>query len=185
MDLNELKGNIIGVVMNYQDKDNWQDKKINQIITTKLEDSLKMVNLNNLDTNIKYQNLSLKEQNQIKLASQLNNETIILNNFFQTFPLKEKINFKKLLKKISQYNKKIIIVSNNSEDFLNFVDKVYVINKEKIIFETNNLYDLGLYKYIKMPQIVEFVDLVRSKNVKIDDYFEIDELLKAVFRLKS
>ena len=72
----------------------------------------------------------------------------------------------------------------NSNLFFNLVDKVYVLNKE-IVYETSDMFDKTLSKYIDLPKIVEFTNKSENKGIKINHYKELDELLKAIYRIKS
>ena len=93
--------------------------------------------------------------------------------------------FKKLFKKIISYGRKIVLVDRNSNMFINCVDKMYVINNKKIVLEVNDIYDKGLEKYIEVPKIVEFTNKTLDYGVNINHYNELDDLLKAIYRIKS
>ena len=93
--------------------------------------------------------------------------------------------FKKLFKKIISYGRKIVLVDRNSNMFINCVDKMYVINNKKIVLEVNDIYDKGLEKYIEVPKIVEFTNKTLEYGVNINHYNELDDLLKAIYRIKS
>ena len=185
MELRELKGNIIGLIGDYPKIQYDDNLKVSEIVTKKNNDSLKMVGLNIKINDMLYKDLSIKEKNKVNLASQLTNDIIILHNFSQGLLQKEFISYRNLLKKISLYNRKIILIENNAEFFLNLVDKVYVINKDEIVFQTSDLFYFGLYQYIDMPKIVEFTYLTKRKGIKIDNYSEFNDLLKAIYRLKE
>ena len=68
--------------------------------------------------------------------------------------------------------------------FFNLVDKVYVLSNE-IVYETSDMFDKTLSKYIDLPKIVEFTNKSENKGIKINHYKELDELLKAIYRIKS
>lgn len=185
MELTTLTGNIIGVITNVKNPTQYQNETIAEIIKNKTDDSLKMVDLSISNKETKFQDLTPKEQNKCLLASQLQKKEIIVYNFTKGMLNKELIFYKNLFKKICSYNKKIIIVGNDIEFLLNLVDHIYVMKNDNIIFHTTNLFDLGLYQHVKMPKIIKFIELARDKKINIPDYQDFDELLKAIYRIKS
>ena len=72
----------------------------------------------------------------------------------------------------------------NSNLFFNLVDKVYVLSNE-IVYETSDMFDKTLSKYMDLPKIVEFTNKSENKGIKINHYKELDELFKAIYRIKS
>ena len=185
MDLNNLEGNIIGVITSDILKENYANKKVKEIVTLKREEALKMVGLTNLYLEQDFANLSSNDQNKVILASKLNDEVIILNDFTKGMLNKELLYFKNLFKKISTYNKKIILISNDINFFFKLVDHVYVIEKEQIIYETTDLTSSQLYEYIDKPNLLKFVDLTNEKGINLPYYLEFNDLLKAIYRLKQ
>lgn len=185
MDLKKLNGSIIGVISNDYQEENYSNKKIREIINKKPEESLKMVGLSSEFLDKNFAELSIRNKNKIILASKLHDEVIVLINFSKGMLKKDLDFFKKLLKKIVSYNKRIILVDKNSEMFLNCVDKLYVINNSNIIYEAINLFDTKLKDYIDIPKITEFINVTLDKGIRINEYTELDELLKAIYRIKS
>lgn len=61
---------------------------------------------------------------------------------------------------------------------------MYVINKN-CFRETNDLFNEELNKYIDVPKLVEFTNKSLDLGVNINHYKEIDDLLKAIYRVKS
>ena len=112
------------------------------------------------------------------------NKEIKLINFSKGLTNKDIEFFKKLFKKIVSYGRKIILVDKNSNMFMNCVDNLYVINKE-IILETDDLYNEELKKYIDVPSIVEFTHKSLENGIKLNHYNDLDDLLKAIYRIKS
>ena len=152
----------------------------------RIKEALNIVGLN---TDYLYRlvdELSYGERKRVNLAAILvyNPKIIILDNFEKGFNDKEKKDFKKLFSNLhKKYHKQIIIISNDLEFALNFVDKVIVINKGKIVYEgVNWAYDEKLYKYMEMPSIVEFITYIRSLGRDILPYTDNKELLKAIYR---
>ena len=184
MELSSLKGNIIGVISKDYVEDDYSGKLVKDIVLNRASDALKMVGLSESTLECKFDDLSHGNQNRVVLASKLQDKCIILNNFSIGLTNKDIEFFKKLFKRISSYGRKIVLVDTNSNLFFNLVDKVYVISKE-IMYETGDMFDKALGEYIDLPKIVEFTNKSENKGIKINHYKELDELLKAIYRIKS
>ena len=185
MELTQLNGSIVGVVTDVIPKEDFGDLVVENVIFKKVDEALKMVNVDLSLKKRKFKELSLKEKNKVLLASKLNNPVIVLYNFTKGLTGKDKLFFKNLFRKINSYGKKIVIVGNDVDFLMNLVDNIYVINKNKLVYQTRDFYDMNLYHYIDMPRIVDFVSKLKNKGVNIDSYTELNELLKAIYRLKS
>lgn len=179
----ELKGSIIGIVSNDYIEDELKGM-VNDIVLKKSSDALKMVGLDDSYLDKDFMDLSDRDKNKIILASKLQNKEIKLINFSKGLTNKDIDFFKKLFKKIVSYGRKIILVDKNSNMFMNCVDNLYVINKE-IILETDDLYNEELKKYIDVPSIVEFTHKSLENGIKLNHYNDLDDLLKAIYRIKS
>lgn len=183
MELKNLRGCIIGLVY-----DKYKEEKmtglVKDIVTKKTLASLKMVGLAESLVDEDISSLSRGEQNKVGLASKLLDDVIVLKDFSVGLTKKELTFYKRLFKKISSYNKKIILIDKNAELFIDLVDNIYVID-EDILYETNDIYDAKLYDYIDKPFLVEFTKLSEDYGVKLNHYYELDELLKAIYRIKS
>jgi len=185
MELEHLKGTIIGVISDDYKESLPLDLKVKDIITKKQNEALKMVGLKDDILDIQLKDLSISNQNRVVLASKLQEKVIILKDFSLGLTKKDIDFFKKLFKKIVNYGRKIILIDKNSYIFENLVDNLYVINKDNILYSTYDLYDPELSKYIDVPKIVEFVNIAASKGININHYLELDELLKAIYRIKQ
>ena len=170
MELSTLNGNIIGIITSDIAKENYNGKKVQDMITLKTNEALKMVGLTPDYLTKNFEELSSNDQNKVILASKLNENVIILNDFTKGMLNKELLYFKNLLKKISTYK---------------LVDHVYVINEEQIIYETTDLTSEELYEYVDKPNLLKFVDLTQEKGINLPYYLEFNDLLKAVYRLKN
>ena len=179
----ELKGSIIGIVSNDYIEDELKGM-VRDIVVKKSSDALKMVGLDDSYLDKDFRDLSDRDKNKIILASKLQNKEIKLINFSKGLTNKDMEFFKKLFKKIVSYGRKIILVDKNSNMFMNCVDNLYVINKE-IILETDDLYNEKLKKYIDVPSIVEFTHKSLENGIKLNHYNDLDDLLKAIYRIKS
>lgn len=179
----ELKGSIIGIVSNDYIEDELKGM-VKDIVLKKSSDALKMVGLDDSYLDKDFSDLSDRDKNKIILASKLQNKEIKLINFSKGLTNKDMEFFKKLFKKIVSYGRKIILVDKNSNMFMNCVDNLYVINKE-IVLETDDLYNEELKKYIDVPSIVEFTHKSLENGIKLNHYNDLDDLLKAIYRIKS
>ena len=179
----ELKGSIIGIVSNDYIEEELKGT-VKDIVLKKSSDALKMVGLDDSYLDKDFSDLSDRDKNKIILASKLQNKEIKLINFSKGLTNKDIEFFKKLFKKIVSYERKIILVDKNSNMFMNCVDNLYVINKE-IILETDDLYNEELKKYIDVPSIVEFTHKSLENGIKLNHYNDLDDLLKAIYRIKS
>ena len=184
MELSSLEGNIIGVISEDYKNEDYSGKVVKDIVLKKASDALKMVGLGENTLECNFDDLSHGNQNRVILASKLQDKSIILNNFSIGLTNKDIDFFKKLFKRISGYGRKIVLVDINSILFFNLVDKVYVLSNE-ILYETSDMFDKSLSKYIDLPKIVEFTNKSENKGIKINHYKELDELLKAIYRIKS
>lgn len=185
MELESLNGNIIGVVNSDYKNADLENKLVSDIILKKAAEALKMVKLDADVLNKSFSDLSIRDKNKVILASKLQDHVIILVNFSKGLLKKDIEYFKGLFKKIATYNRKIILIDNNAFLFLNCADKIYVIKNDKIVYETESLFDKNLEVYIDLPKIVDFVYKCENIGIRIDHYQEIDELLKAIYRIKS
>ena len=179
----ELKGSIIGIVSNDYIEEELKGT-VKDIVLKKSSDALKMVGLDDSYLDRDFRDLSDRDKNKIILASKLQNKEIKLINFSKGLTNKDLEFFKKLFKKIVSYGRKIILVDKNSNMFMNCVDNLYVINKE-IVLETDDLYNEELKKYIDVPSIVEFTHKSLENGIKLNHYNDLDDLLKAIYRIKS
>ncbi|MDE6284414.1 MAG: hypothetical protein K2M17_01555, partial [Bacilli bacterium] len=103
MELENLSGNIIGIISSDKSKEKYEGRKVEEIIHHKLDEALKMVNLSP-DCKTKYfEELSSRDKNKVILASQLHKKTITLYDFSKGMIKKDIEFFKRLFKKIITY----------------------------------------------------------------------------------
>mgnify|MGYP003293078576 CR=1 FL=1 len=78
----------------------------------------------------------------------------------------------------------IILLSRKLEFLFDVVDKVYVINKGKLVYDGNQsiFYEDELYRYIEMPKIVEFTKYLHNEGHPILEYTDFKELIKELYR---
>lgn len=173
---------IIGVVSKYQDTlDNHLLVK-----DLKLKNDNKALIMVGLDDKIldkKIKELSFSEKFKLDLATKLDKDIIIIGNLSKSLIYKEQDYIKKLLIKLSNnYNKKIVVIDEDISVFFNLTKKIYVMKNKEVIYDTDNYFDDNLYKYCKMPKIVEFIKYVNKSNKRVDENIEIYELLKDIYR---
>ena len=156
-------------------------------IEKRINNALKMINLDVTYISEEFELMSTNELKLVNLAIALivNSKVIVLDNFEKTMAYNQINYVKKLLSKINKmYNKNIIIFSNDLECYMNIINNIVIFNNGSIVFEGSNrdLYNNVLYKYIDEPEIISFIKYINSKNHNIDNYIDIKELLKAIYR---
>jgi len=156
-------------------------------ITKRISDTLKMVNLSEDYLTKSFNTYSTTELKRAMLACVLfyNPKVIILDYFEKGFNYREIEYIKRILLKLkSKYEKNIIIVSDNLEEFMNIMDCFCIFNNGKIVVTGSNkdLYNEDIYKYIKCPKIIKFIKLAKDKNINLENYLDINELIKGIYR---
>ena len=156
-------------------------------VTKHISDSLKIVGLNDdyLDRNPN--TLSYTEKKKISLACAMsyNPSVLILEDFEKGLIFREREYFRKLFLKLkNKFNKTIILIGTDLTFMFDIVDKLYVINKGKLVFSGGKelYYDDKLYKYVEMPKIVEFTKYANECGHNILEYTDIKELIKELYR---
>ena len=179
--LNKYK--IIGVIANYQCSISGDKLVRNILSTSKKEKLLIKFNLSTelLDKN--FSQLSVSEKLKIDLLSKLNQDIIVIGNLSSSLIYRDRMIILKLLKKLNEnYNKKIIIIDDDMNSLMNICNYFLVLKNKKIVYKTENVYDNKLYNYCRKPEIVDFVFRAKEKNIKLEDYTDLYELIKAIYR---
>ena len=153
----------------------------------KMYDALKLVELNDGYLRRSFVTLSTTEMKRIQLALILfyNPLVYIFDYYEKGFNYKDIDYLKKVLRKLkSNYNKNIIIVSDNISYFLDTLDEYIIFNKGKVVVtgDKKDLYNEDLYKYIKCPKIISFIKMVKDKDINLSNYLDINELIKGIYR---
>ena len=174
-----VKDEIKNVIKNY----NYKVSNISKHI----DDSLTMVGLDSSYMDRDIDTLSYTEKKRLSLATVLsyNPEVIILDNFFKGFTYRDKEYFRKLFIKLkTKYKKTIILLTNDLVSTFMFVDKIYVINNGNLVLAGAKelYYQDKLYKYTDIPKIVEFTKYAQLMGHDINEYTELKELLKELYR---
>lgn len=174
-----VKDEIKEVMKNY----NYKTKNVSKHIV----DSLKMVGLDESYIDREINTLSYTEKKRLELAIILsyNPEVIVLDDFFKGFNYKDKEYFRKLFLKLkNKYQKTVIMITNDLASTFELVDKVYVINKGKLVISGGKevYYQDKLYQYTDLPKIVEFTKYAQEQGHDILEYTELKELIKELYR---
>lgn len=175
---------IIGIISSYNS--NFNVERVNELKIKNQDKAFKMVGLSKdiLDKNIN--ELSLSEQFKLDLATKLDKDIIIIGNLSKNLIYKDIEYIKKLLIKLNNdYHKKIIVIDEDVNIFFNLVKYMYVIRNKKVIYKTDNFYSDELYKYCKMPKIIEFIKYVNEDKKRLNENIDIYELIKDMYRSLS
>lgn len=150
--------------------------------------ALKIVMLDSSILEKKGSELSTAEIKKVALAKALieNKEIIVLDYFEKELNRKEKENYKRLFKKLANDTNKTILIYTNDITFLwDIADSIFFVDNEQVIntYEKRNYFDL--IELVDKPIISKFLNEIRKKGIKIEDYKDIKDLLKAVYRIKE
>lgn len=156
-------------------------------IEKRIIDSLKLVGLDSSYIDANPNDLSFIEQKKVIFANTIsyNPNVLIIDGYDNGMNYKEKDILKKMLRLLKvRYNKTIIIISNNIEFIMDLVDNYIVINNGLCVLNgnKNEFYNDELYKYVEMPKIIEFIKYVRDMGHCIEEYVDIKELIKGIYR---
>lgn len=194
--ISEIKSKI-GIVKNYIEKKfltNSVREELELFVNNEVKDkekkcldSLKLVNLSSSIIERNPNNLSTIEKSKLSFACTLlsNPSLLVLDNIEFGMNYGEVKELKKLLIKLKTRYKKTIIVFTNNIDFqLGLVDNYLVINKGKVCLSgsKNDFYNEKLYNYCEKPLIVEFIKYANKKGHHIEEYTDLKELIKGIYR---
>lgn len=153
----------------------------------RIVEALKMVNLSEDYLTKKSNDLSNSEYNKLRLATDLiNNEKIIILDYFDRgLCYKEKEYFKRLFRKLSKnYGINFYIKTNDFSFCIDLVDE-YIIYDGSVAIENilkKDIYEKEVYKYYDKHTLIDFVLKSRKYNHLLDDYNDIKDILKAIYR---
>lgn len=160
-------------------------------LNKKLKDSLKIVGLGSSFLERNYYTLSSSEKKLFQIAKELlrNPEMILLEEPFRVFDMKNRKKIMMVLKKIKEnYQKSIVIISNDPEVLYQETEHLILFKNEKILVEdkTTDVYqrvDFLKKHKIDLPEIVEFTYLAKkNKNAKIGYYKDIRDIIKDIYK---
>ena len=156
----------------------------------KIDDSLRIVGLDDTYLNRNINSLSSSEKILVVLAISLlsNPEVIILDDLFKYL---DKVNERRLvilLEKIrDNYNKTIILINDDNEVLYKYTNKL-IIKKNNLFIEgdTNKLFqrvDFLHKNNIKVPEIIELTHLIKKKKkVKLEYHKDVRDILKDIYK---
>ena len=151
----------------------------------------KIFEILNIDMNIlgkRICDLTFREQKALLTISALigDSDVIILDSVEKGMHYKTRENLKKYLRTLaSDYNKTIIVVTNDISFMFGFVDNYLLVDEKKhfVTGTKNDFYAPALYCCLDIPKIVEFTNYINNyKERNIKEYVELKELLKAIYR---
>ena len=157
----------------------------------KCKDALKIVGLEEsfLKRNIYTCSSSEKKRIQIALELLKNPEIIVLEEPFQVLDIPNKKKIRMVLRRIKdQFEKTIIIVSNNPNMLLQETEELIIFKNDKILAQENTMdcyqrVDFLKKHKIEVPDIIDFVYLAKkNKKAKIDYAKDIRDLIKDIYK---
>ena len=158
-------------------------------INKKMDQALKMVGLSEKILTKNIDTLTTGEKKLLQIAvSIIYNPDIII--FDEPFVELDRINSKKIIKLIKAlketYNKTIIIVSNNVNLLYEITDNIVILRRGHILAsgETTSVYQSNsiLKEDIDIPDLIKFINLAKSKKVKLSYHRDIRDLIKDVYK---
>lgn len=157
----------------------------------KMQDSLRIVGLNTSYLNKNINILSSSELKQIGIAIALlsNPNIIILDEPFMELDKKNEKRISSLLTKLKEdFNKTIIIISNNINTLYKYSDRLVLIKKDKVIYddltdEIPNNVSYIMKNGFEVPDIVLFTYKVRNnKKINISYHHDIRDIIKDIYK---
>lgn len=157
----------------------------------KINDSLIIVGLDENYLNRYLNTLSTSELKIVQLAVALlsNPDILILDDIFKFLDKNWEKKIIILLQKMKeQYNKTIIIASEDSEEIYKYTTNLIVFKNDKIIatgstYEVMQRVDFLKKNRISIPKIVEFTYLAkRKKNINIDYHKDVRDIIKDIYK---
>lgn len=154
----------------------------------KSSSALKLVMLDDSILDKKGIALSSAELKKVSLAKALieNKEIIAVEYFEKELNNKEKDNYKRFFKKLVNDTGKTILIFTNDLTFLwDIADNIFYVDNNQVIntYEKQDYFKLG--EIVNEPIISTFITKIKAKGIKIEDYKDIKDLLKAIYRLKE
>ena len=156
--------------------------------SSKDSSSLKMVMLNDSYLTKTSRECSISELKKINLAKALieNKDYIVLNYFEKELTYQEKKYFERLWKKlVNNFHKTIIIFTNDLTSIWNITKELIIVDKYKVINTIPKDKYIEFIDNLNKPEIIKFIELIKKKGIEIESYKEVNELLKAIYRIKE
>lgn len=155
--------------------------------SSKIVEALSMVNLSQDYLLMKSNDLSNVEYRKLLLVTDLVNKekNIVLEHFDKGLSQKEKQYFKVLFRKLSNnYGINFLVITNDLDYCMDLADEYLVYKRGKITktFSKNDVFNEELYSYFDKHTLVDFIIKSRKFDHIKDDYFDIKDVLKAIYR---
>lgn len=151
----------------------------------KLIKALPVLELNENVFALKVSDLTSSLKNKLAVIESLvsKDDTFVFDNIHKSLTYREKENVKRILKKLAEHNKKVILLTNDIEFLFGLTKNVFICNNGEIINLTPiDWFNENVYKFVSKPPIIDFVANCKKRGIKIDNCYETKELLKAIYR---
>lgn len=179
---NKVKDQLLYYVNKYKYRLDILEDRFNEII--------KMLNISESILDKDVFDISESEYYKVLIGSVLlyNPEVIIFDDILCFFDEENKQKLFKLSNKLKKFfNKTIIFVTSDIDSVYEYIDIAIVIDNAKILLEGQKEdvykeYNILKKNRIRIPNIMEFIKLMRDNNVNVDYVDSINELIKTVYR---
>ena len=158
-------------------------------INKRIEEALKIVNLSEDYLDIIDNDLDYVNAKKLSLASCLinNPKVIVLNNYTECLNYNDRKDLIRLIKILKNRYKKIIILITKDTSFCYELGSYIYLVDDKCIVKRGNLNilkdNLLLNRLsLRVPEIIRFTKEYKKYNEEIDDYNNILDLIKAIYR---
>ncbi|MBQ8131112.1 MAG: ATP-binding cassette domain-containing protein [Bacilli bacterium] len=157
----------------------------------KMEDSLKIVGLTENYLERDLVTLSSSEKKLILIARGLlsNPDTILIEEPFQYLDLKQEKRLSMLLTKLKeQFNKTIVIKSEDVDCLYNHTDNMVILKNNEVLVEGDTKEVFHRVDYLKrngihIPDAVRFTYLAnKDKDAKIEYHSDIRDIIKDIYK---
>lgn len=157
----------------------------------KLKDSLKIVGLSDSLLQKNIYSCSTSEQKRILIAKALlsNPDMVILVEPFKVLDMKNRKKIMIVLRKLKdQYQKTIVIASNDPEILLKETEHLILFKNDSVLIEDKTIEVYKQADFLKkhrvdIPEIIDFTYLAKKKKkAKIDYYKDIRDIIKDIYK---
>lgn len=156
----------------------------------KLKDALKIVGLDPAYLDRMIITLSTSELKLINIANSLlsNPDIIVFKNPYRLLDLNNQKRLSRLIERMKdQYQKIIIIISDDCEYIYKYTSRVLILKNNNILIDnlTKEAYsnvNILMKNKISIPKSAEFSNKVRNKQIKIDYHRDIRDLIKDIYK---
>ena len=157
--------------------------------SNKIYNAISILGLN-IDLNTNINDLTTSEKSLLTISIELlfNGEILILDEPYLGLDKKNIKLVNIVLNKLKEdYQKTIILGSNNSNELYNYTEYMYFTNKYKLLKEgnTTDIYEdikfLEKYNY-EIPDSIKFISIIKEKGIKIDYKKDIRDIIKDIYK---